>query len=685
MKKNIIGLFIFILLPLGAQNNLVNNGNMSQWTAGTILPDEFLLGTNVSDEAYYFSKSTETYNGLNAIKMTFRNSSSGSSRYFSSGAMYLEPGNYLLSFWLKGSGWLRSVNLTKGAGVPNSAIESEDNIVSRPLGTSFSATTNTDWTKYTVNFTVITEESYILSFAHNNVVSGNVMHLANISLVKDEFPENTYLNSLSVAGSILNGFSPSTLSYTYKLPFNTGNTEFPSITYESKEGTTVSVTSATNLSGTETERTATVTVTNGDRNIVYKIVFYRGGGNNDARMEEIKFDGTVIENYSIDTYSYYQYLPYSTMQVPVVTGKVLGTGNFTVIGATSLSGTQNERTTIINCTSGDGMQTIQYKITFEVLPKLDLFLCIGQSNMAGRGVMIPEQGDLNPINNAYLLTPGSNWEIASNPLNKYSEVRKALNLQQINPAYTFVKKIITETQHPIGLIVNARGGTAIEAWLKGNSSGYYSSSLRRSLEAKKWGEIKGILWHQGERNSQLDAIPKYPAQLSKMVTDYRNDLEKDNIFFCAGQLAQWYIDTDRKNRMNLFNAMIDTISSFIPYSSRAITDGLTPINDDYTDPHFNRESQFVLGERYANEILKHVYGIDAKVSTVNSEYNYNLRASRGSILIQNKTNSIQKGYILSMTGMIVNQFFLNNSLEIKNMQNGVYIVCVEGENTKIVL
>lgn len=683
MKKIITSLFIFMFLPAVAQTNLIQNGDFSQWENGSPLPVGFILGTNDVNTANYFSKSTETYNGLNAIKMTFRNSSSGSSRYFSANPVFLEKGDYLLTFYLKGSGWLRTVNLTRGTEPTNSANVSDINIPVRVMGTSFTATTLNEWQKYQAEYTVPENDNYCLTFAHNNVVSGNVLNIANISLVQDEFPKNTQLESISVAGNLLNGFSPEKQLYYYKLPYETGDTGFPDVTYVAQEGSAVSVTNATNLSGTEKERTVTLTVTRSERSIVYQIIFYRGGGANDARMETIEFDGIGVDNFSMDTYIYHQYIPYNTAQVPVLTGNVLGTGNYNVTPASSLTGTEVQRTAIVTCTSGDGSMTLQYKITFEVLPKLDLYLCIGQSNMAGRGVMVPGLGDLDPIDKAWLFTTTSNWEVASNPLNKYSEVRKQLDIQQINPAYSFVKKIIAETGHHVGLIVNARGGTAIEAWLKGNSSGYYASSIRRALEAKKWGEFKGILWHQGEGNSQLDAIPKYPAQLSAMVADYRKDLESENIFFCAGQLAQWYPDASKAERMTLFNAMLDTISSFISYSSRAESDGLTPINDDYDDPHFDRESQFILGERYADEVLRYVYDMDtATKSSDQAKIDITVVKKGNNVHILNKTGFVQKGSLVDVSGKIIKRFTFGESIEIPGLSQGMYIVSVDGNNIK---
>lgn len=87
------------------------------------------------------------------------------------------------------------------------------------------------------------------------------------------------------------------------------------------------------------------------------------------------------------------------------------------------------------------------------LKTLDLYLCIGQSNMAGRGKLSPEVMDT--LQNVYLLNADDQFEPAVNPLNRYSTIGKGLSWQQVGPAYGFAKTMATK-KHPVGLIVNAR-------------------------------------------------------------------------------------------------------------------------------------------------------------------------------------------------------------------------------------
>ena len=95
--------------------------------------------------------------------------------------------------------------------------------------------------------------------------------------------------------------------------------------------------------------------------------------------------------------------------------------------------------------------------------------------MAGRATLTPEVMDT--LQNVYLLNDKGNFEPAVNPLNRYSTVRKDLSMQRLGPAYGFAKEMARQTKRPVGLVVNARGGSSINSWLKGSKDGYYEEAL----------------------------------------------------------------------------------------------------------------------------------------------------------------------------------------------------------------
>lgn len=84
---------------------------------------------------------------------------------------------------------------------------------------------------------------------------------------------------------------------------------------------------------------------------------------------------------------------------------------------------------------------------------MDLYLCIGQSNMAGRGKLSPAVMDT--MQNVYLLNAEDQFELAVNPLNRYSTIGRGLTGEYLGPVYSFAKAMASK-KHPVGLIVNAR-------------------------------------------------------------------------------------------------------------------------------------------------------------------------------------------------------------------------------------
>lgn len=232
---------------------------------------------------------------------------------------------------------------------------------------------------------------------------------------------------------------------------------------------------------------------------------------------------------------------------------------------------------------------------------MDLFLLIGQSNMAGRAPLNSSIEDT--LENVFLFT-GTGWEPAVNPFNKYSTVRKSLSMQSLGMGYSFVKEISRHTIRKIGLIVNARGGTALEWWQKDyegkNDFDLYEEAVNQTKKAMEYGRLKGIIWHQGEANRKR--YDSYLLLLNKMVEDLRQDLDNE-AFFLLGEIGKWRSETSQINKV------IRSVPDLIPNSDFVTSEDLRPRNDDATDPHFDTESQLVFGERYAVKVLEKVYGI----------------------------------------------------------------------------
>lgn len=214
---------------------------------------------------------------------------------------------------------------------------------------------------------------------------------------------------------------------------------------------------------------------------------------------------------------------------------------------------------------------------------LDVYLLIGQSNMAGRAAI--EDRDKAPLERCFLLNASDQWEPATNPLNRYSTIRKSLGMQKLGPGWTFAGKMLkSDPKLSLGLVVNAKGGTKIEQWAKGAK--FYGDAVRRAKAAQSAGGVlKGILWHQGEGNRDDG---EYLTKLTKLVEDFRKDLKAPKLLFVVGQIAG-------KGRVN---GHLAKLPKALPLTGCASTKGLKPA------VHFDAPDMRTLGQRYADEVIR---------------------------------------------------------------------------------
>ena len=225
---------------------------------------------------------------------------------------------------------------------------------------------------------------------------------------------------------------------------------------------------------------------------------------------------------------------------------------------------------------------------------LHVFLLAGQSNMAGRARI--EEQDEGEIPGTYLWNIAEKtWEPATAPLNRYSPQRKPMNMQRLNCGPSFAKAY--RKAHPdvkVGIVCAARGGTAIHEWARGWEKPFpmYRDALAAVKEAlEAGGELKGILWHQGESDSL--ELEGYEEKFAAVVANFRKDLGRPKLPFVFGQVGQW------NPQYEAFNEMIVKQPESIPHSACVRTDGLTNMDA----AHFDSKSQRTLGARYAEAFL----------------------------------------------------------------------------------
>ena len=224
--------------------------------------------------------------------------------------------------------------------------------------------------------------------------------------------------------------------------------------------------------------------------------------------------------------------------------------------------------------------------------KFDLYLLIGQSNMAGRGAL----EDAETISKLRLLkfSARNAWAPGTDPLHTDKPAAAGVGLgTSFARAMADADKTIT-----VGLIPCAVGGTPLERWVKGGD--LYAQALLRARLAMKDGRLKGILWHQGESDSGSETTAhSYGARLSQMIADLRADLGAGEVPFVAGKLGDFLARTSKDGKPSFWpvvNEQLASIPSRVPKTAVVESTGLTHKGDVV---HFDTPSLREFGRRYA--------------------------------------------------------------------------------------
>ncbi|MBX2821121.1 MAG: sialate O-acetylesterase [Rhodothermaceae bacterium] len=224
----------------------------------------------------------------------------------------------------------------------------------------------------------------------------------------------------------------------------------------------------------------------------------------------------------------------------------------------------------------------------------DLYLLIGQSNMAGRGVVAHVDRTGNP--NIKTLNREGEWVPAVDPIHFDKPIAG------VGPGRSFAMAVLKQNpSKTIGLIPGAVGGSPISSWEPG---GYheptdthpYDDALERARIALRSGEIKAILWHQGESDSNETLAPLYKENLIQLIERLRTDLDNPDLPVLIGQLGQFEEKPWNEWRMMIDKAHREAVQElndvfFVP------SDGLSHKGDTL---HFSAEASREFGERYAD-------------------------------------------------------------------------------------
>ena len=225
-----------------------------------------------------------------------------------------------------------------------------------------------------------------------------------------------------------------------------------------------------------------------------------------------------------------------------------------------------------------------------------VFIMAGQSNMAGRGIVEPE--DTVPDKRIMSINKEGQIIIAKEPLHFYEPERTGLDCG-LSFAKTLIKKIPDSIS--VLMIPVAVGGSSIKQWLGDSlyrNVKLFSNFLSKVEIAKQNGIIKGILWHQGESDANEKDIPLHQQRLSLLFSKFRTAVGNNELPVLLGELGSF---SENPVNFNLINKAIHEYAATDKNSSVVATKDLKDKGDHL---HFNSKGQRTMGKRFAKAYLK---------------------------------------------------------------------------------
>lgn len=215
----------------------------------------------------------------------------------------------------------------------------------------------------------------------------------------------------------------------------------------------------------------------------------------------------------------------------------------------------------------------------------DLYLLVGQSNMAGRGHLEKEDTTIN--DQVFSLAVGDTVIPAREPLHYDKKNRGS------GPGLAFGKAIAEAyPNRRVLLIPAAVGGTKISYWTPDNSRGLYREAIRKTNAAMRYGTLKGIVWQQGESDSNERDAPLYKQRLEALITSFRRDLGNDNLPVVVGGLGSFL----RSEYYTVVNKALKETASELTNVAFSEASQLGHIGDSL---HFNARAQRENGRNMA--------------------------------------------------------------------------------------
>ena len=230
-------------------------------------------------------------------------------------------------------------------------------------------------------------------------------------------------------------------------------------------------------------------------------------------------------------------------------------------------------------------RTPDFAIPEAMQGRLHVFILAGQSNMEGHASL---EGYLPPppsiAERLFVFTQDYAWQVAREPLTPAG----------VGPGVAFAAEVAQAEGVPVGLVPVARGGTGIRHWQASRRDGsLYAEMIKRTLAASHQGEIRGLLFFQGEKDAQGDStdLPfTWAEEFERFARDVRRDLRRPRLPIVFAQIGsnaknldRWHVVQEEQAAVDLSNTAM-VITADVPEAQ-----GI----------HFSAQGYMEIGRRFA--------------------------------------------------------------------------------------
>ncbi len=225
------------------------------------------------------------------------------------------------------------------------------------------------------------------------------------------------------------------------------------------------------------------------------------------------------------------------------------------------------------------------------MPALDIFLLIGQSNMAGRGRLEEVEPLCRP---GILMYREDTWQTAMEPLHQ-DTARAGIGL-----GMSFARHLLDcGNSLNLGLVPCAVGGTPLSRWEPG--ADLFQNAVATARAASQPGTLRGVLWHQGENDALDEGLAdSYFDRFTAMAAALRAEIGAPHLPVVVGELGPFLSGDPRFGHPERINQALARAALALPRCGLVSAAGL---DHDGDQVHFSAGALRELGRRYAAAYL----------------------------------------------------------------------------------